>query len=64
MRDLGARGGVLMVDETGFLNKGEHSAGMARPCSGTAGRIENAQTEVFPASPATHALIERELRLA
>ena len=29
--------GVLIVDETGFLKKGEHSAGVARQYSGTAG---------------------------
>src|SRR3712207_9196020 len=39
--------GVLIVDETGFLKKGEHSAGVARQNSGTAGRIENARIAVF-----------------
>src|SRR5213083_3701030 len=39
---LGAADGVLIVDETGFLKKGEHSVGVARQYSGTAGRIENA----------------------
>src|ERR687885_821101 len=34
---LGASDGVLVVDETGFLKKGEHSAGVARQYSGTAG---------------------------
>src|SRR5262245_39176665 len=38
---LGAAGGVLVVDETGFLKKGERSAGVARQYSGTAGRIES-----------------------
>jgi SRSO17 transposase len=33
--------GVLVVDETGFVKKGEHSAGVARQYSGAAGRIEN-----------------------
>lgn len=40
-------GGVLIVDETGFLKKGKHSAGVARQYSGTAGRIENSQIGVF-----------------
>ena len=48
-KDLGAyvvehRGdpqAVLVLDETGFLKKGQHSAGVARQYSGTAGRVEN-----------------------
>jgi SRSO17 transposase len=39
--------GVLIVDETGFLKKGEKSVGVARQYTGTAGRIENAQVGVF-----------------
>src|SRR4051794_30988354 len=34
---LGDRDGVLVVDETGFLKKGERSVGVARPYSGPAG---------------------------
>src|SRR5919205_207976 len=62
---LGAADGVLIVDETGFLKKGEHSVGVARQYSGTAGRIENAQIGVFLAyaSDKGHALIDRELYL-
>ncbi|HYF62574.1 MAG TPA: IS701 family transposase, partial [Herpetosiphonaceae bacterium] len=62
---LGAADGVLIVDETGFLKKGEHSVGVARQYSGTAGRIENAQIGVFLAyaSSKGHALIDRELYL-
>ena len=62
---LGAADGVLIVDETGFLKKGEHSVGVARQYSGTAGRIENAQIGVFLtyASGKGHALIDRELYL-
>src|SRR3982751_4996456 len=44
---LGDRDGVLVVDETGFMKKGEHSVGVARQYSGTAGRIENCQIGVF-----------------
>src|SRR3954452_8996537 len=41
-RRLG-EGGALVLDETGFLKKGNKSAGVARQYSGTAGRIENCQ---------------------
>jgi SRSO17 transposase len=59
---LGAGDGVLVVDETGFLKKGDKSAGVARQYSGTAGRIENCQIGVFlaDASDRGHALIDRE----
>jgi SRSO17 transposase len=62
---LGLPSGVLIVDETGFLKKGAHSAGVARQYSGTAGCIENAQIGVFLAyaSGKGHALIDRELFL-
>ena len=62
---LGDRGGVLVVDETGFLKKGTKSAGVQRQYSGTAGRIENCQIGVFLAyaSRHGHALVDRELYL-
>ena len=44
---LGEAGGILVVDETGFLKKGKNSAGVARQYSGTAGRRENSQMGVF-----------------
>jgi SRSO17 transposase len=56
---------VLVVDETGFLKKGERSAGVQRQYSGTAGRIENCQIGVFLgiAAGGNHCLIDRELYL-
>jgi SRSO17 transposase len=39
--------GVLVVDETGFLKKGEKSVGVARQYTGTAGKRENCQVGVF-----------------
>jgi SRSO17 transposase len=62
---LGADDGVLVIDETGFLKKGDKSAGVARQYSGTAGRVENCQIGVFLAyaSARGHALIDRELYL-
>lgn len=46
---LGTPDGVLIVDDTGFLNKGTTSAGVQRQYSGTAGRTENCQIGVFAA---------------
>jgi SRSO17 transposase len=56
---------VLVVDETGDLKKGEHSVGVQRQYTGTAGRIENAQVAVFLTYAARrgHALIDRALYL-
>jgi SRSO17 transposase len=64
-RNLGSAGGVLVVDETGFLKKGIKSAGVQRQYSGTAGRVENCQLGVFCAyaSGKGRALIDRELYL-
>jgi SRSO17 transposase len=63
-RALGERG-ILILDETGFLKKGDKSAGVARQYSGTAGRIENSQIGVFAAwaTAKGHALIDRALYL-
>jgi SRSO17 transposase len=62
---LGEPGGVLVVEETGFVKKGTKSAGVQRQYSGTAGRIENCQLGVFLAyaSSTGQALIDRELYL-
>ncbi len=62
---LGDDEAVLILDETGFLKKGEHSAGVARQYTGTAGRIENAQVGVFLAYSSCHgtAFLDRELYL-
>jgi SRSO17 transposase len=55
--------GVLIVDETGFLKKGEGSVGVQRQYSGTAGRIENCQIGVFLAYAAArgHTFLDRAL---
>ncbi len=62
---LGDPGGVLIIDETGFLKKGTRSAGVARQYSGTAGRIENCQIGVFLtyATAAGRTFLDRELYL-
>ena len=58
-------GGVLAVDETGFLKKGEKSAGVARQYTGTTGQVENCQIGVFLAyvTERGHTLLDRELYL-
>jgi SRSO17 transposase len=62
---LGDPGAVLVVDETGDLKKGTQTVGVQRQYTGTAGRVENAQVAVLLvyASPAGHAVIDRELYL-
>jgi SRSO17 transposase len=56
---------ILVVDETGDVKKGVHSAGVQRQYSGTAGRIENSQVAVYLtyAAPRGHALIDRAMYL-
>jgi SRSO17 transposase len=65
IEQLGDRDGVLIADETGFLKKGNRSAGVQRQYSGTAGRTENCQVGTFLAYASVHghALIDRELYL-
>ena len=62
---LGDAEAVLIVDETGFIKKGRHSAGVKRQYSGTAGRIENSQVGVFLhyAGCGGAAFIDRQLYL-
>ncbi len=56
---------VLIVDETGFLKRGEKSVGVVRQYSGTAGGVENCQVGVFLcyASKKGAAFIDRALYL-
>lgn len=56
---------VLVVDESGFLKKGDKSVGVKRQYCGTAGRIENCQVGVFVgyASPQGHTLLDAALYL-
>ena len=62
---LGAPGGVLVLDDTGFAKKGIHSAGVGRQYSGTLGRVDNCQVGVFLgyASAHGHTLVDRRLYL-
>jgi SRSO17 transposase len=56
---------VLVVDETGDLNKGSHTVGVQRQYTGTAGQVDNAQVAVYLAYATTagHGVIDRELYL-
>jgi SRSO17 transposase len=65
IEQLGDPGGVLVVDETGFLKKGTKSVGVQRQYSGTAGRRENQQIGVFLAyaTPQGTTLLDRALYL-
>jgi len=59
------KSGVLIVDESGFLKKGEKCVGVARQYTGTAGKRENCQVGVFLcyASGEGAAFIDRALYL-
>jgi SRSO17 transposase len=58
----GDRQAIWIVDETGVLKKGTKSAGVARPDTGTAGKIENGQIGVLLASASAkgHTVLDRE----
>jgi SRSO17 transposase len=62
---LGDPHGVLVLDETGLVKTGCHSAGVARPYTGTVGTVENCQSGVFlgDAGPLGHTLVDWELYL-
>ena len=63
LQHLGDANGVLVLDETGGLNKGQHSAGVARQDTGIVGTVEHCPMGVLlsSASPLGHALVEREV---
>jgi SRSO17 transposase len=62
---LGDPGAVLVLDETGFVKKGDRSAGVQRQYTGTVGKRENCQVGVFLAyaAPGGVALLDRDLYL-
>jgi SRSO17 transposase len=62
---LGHTGAVLVADDTGFVKKGDNSAGVQRQYTGTSGKTDNCQIGTFLAyvAPAGHALIDRHLYL-
>jgi SRSO17 transposase len=44
---FGEEDGIGVVDETGFIKKGNRSVGVKRQYSGTAGKVENCQIGTF-----------------
>jgi SRSO17 transposase len=60
---FGETDGILVVDETGDLKKGDATVGVQGQYTATAGRIENAQVAVYLAYAGArgHAMIDREL---
>src|SRR5215218_6478678 len=61
----GAASGVLILDDTGFVKKGEKSCGVGRQYTGTVGGTANAQVGVFLAYASKHgaAFVDRALYL-
>ena len=47
LRSTSAPLAVLVADETGDLKKGSATVGVQRQCTGTAGRVENAQVAIY-----------------
>jgi SRSO17 transposase len=62
---FGDENGIGIVDETGFLKKGDCSVGVKRQYSGTAGKVENCQIGTFLcyATPSSHVFLDRRLYL-
>src|SRR5712692_9038615 len=61
--EMGEPDGVLIVDESGFVKKGQDSVGVARQYCGTLGKVENSQVGVFAAyaSRRGYALVDTRL---
>jgi len=61
--DMGDPSGVVIFDESGFVKKGQDSAGVKRQYCGNVGKVENSQVGVFAAyaSPHGYALLDKEL---
>lgn len=65
VEQLGDAGAVLVIDETGFLKKGNQSVGVQKQYCGTVGRVTNCQIGVFLgyASVKGQTLLDRALYL-
>jgi SRSO17 transposase len=62
---MGSDAGIGVIDESGFVKKGDKSAGVARQWCGRLGKVENCQVGVFLGyvTPTGAALIDRRLYL-
>ena len=65
VEQLGDAQAILVLDETGVVKQGTHSAEVAKPYVGCVGTVENAQVGVFLAyaSPQGVAFLDRALYL-
>ena len=65
LENLADPAGILVIDESGFLKKGDKSVGVQRQYCGTAGRVENCQVGVFLgyATKKGHTLLDTKLYL-
>jgi len=61
--DLGDPNGVLIFDETGFVKKGDDSAGVGKQYCGTLGKVDNCQVGVFAAYASRHGYCLMDARL-
>ena len=52
--DLGDTEGVLIIDESGFVKKGNDSVGVFRQYCGNVGKVENCQVGVYAAYASRH----------
>jgi len=52
--DLGDAEGVLIIDESGFVKKGNDSVGVSRQYCGNVGKVENCQVGVYAAYASRH----------
>ena len=55
-KEMGTPDGVIIVDESGFVKKGQDSVGVARQYCGTLGKVEHCQVGVFPPMPQGRAM--------
>jgi SRSO17 transposase len=62
---FGEEDGIGVVDESGFIKKGNRSVGVKRQYSGTAGKVENCQIGTFlsHATSRGHVFLDRRLYL-
>jgi len=62
-KDMGESRGVTIFDESGFVKKGNESAGVARQYCGSIGKVENSQVGVFAGYASRHgyALVDKRL---